>query len=264
MCRPENPQRGCAAFWGPTKPFLGGVSAFESSSSHYVSTAVLLTTRALSFILLTGTFGYLVHEGRFEMQFLTSWSFALTIISFAVLTLTSALFVARQLKAVRIVAAIALPLHFVTASAALFITPVYYALLGNPPFDYGNIMPHGGTLLLCLVDLALGAALRFRVQYLAFLVGYILLYLIFVWIRYAAWNWHPDYGWPYGFLDFTTVSPATSVGIYFGLAAWCIVAGIIMLFVTRLVGLCRSKTIPVGDETEEKEATLKESADDAV
>lgn len=233
---------GCAAFWGPTRPFFGGHSTHEASASYYVPTTVLLVTRVLTVIWHIAMVVYFVLDKRFMLTFLTNWSFLASLISFTALAVASFLTVTKKKRLSNKVAQVALPLHMIGAGSALYITPVYYALLGRPPFVYANVAQHGGPLLFVLMEFALGASMRFRIQEAFILVLYLLVYLVFLWIRYAVLRNRSDFSWPYEFLEFTTQSNGATVGYYVGLTLWGFVAGVLLLLCTRLVGLCGPRT----------------------
>lgn len=234
-------QRSCAEFWGPTKPFVGGDRGIESGGSFYVPTFVLFATRVLTLSFLLGMMIYLIIVGAFSLAFVTNWSYLLFTITWTFITATSLLLLLRKTAFADKLARFAVPFHFVGVCAALYIIPVYYALIYEPPILFRQFVVHGGTFVCYLIDILLGSMMRFKIQYCLFTIAWFLLYLAFLWIRYAIWRNHPDFFWPYNFLDFTVVAPATLTGIYLGLFAFTVVVSVIVVLTNRLVPLFASK-----------------------
>ena len=231
-------QRGCAQFWGPTKPFAGSDTGLESGASFYLSTPLFLVWRTLTLSFLVAVLIYLIIIGQLSLLYVTNWSYVLFTITWALITITSLMLQLRKTAFADMLAQFAVPLHFVSASASLYVVPVYWALLFESPALFRQVFVHGGTLVLYLIDIVLGSRIRFKIQYTVFAFAYFVLYIIFIWIRYAVWNQHPDFFWPYPFLDIKVTPPALLAGIYVGLLVFDIVVSVVMVLSTRLVPLC--------------------------
>lgn len=133
------------------------------------------------------------------------------------------------------VANFVVPLHFVTSTAALYVTPVYWIAQGRNPFVLRQLITHGGSFLLFLIDIALGAMYRFKIQYTLFAIVYFLAYVVFLYIRYALLRNDPSFFWPYQFLDFTIHTPGMQAGIYAILTAFLLFTSVILVLITRII-----------------------------
>lgn len=92
-------------------------------------------------------------------------------------------------------------------------------------------------------------------SYLVFYVGYLLVYLAFIWIRFAAVQ-----DMPYDFLDIRDDNGATRgagrvVGVYFGVLAFSICLGAIVVGLTKLK-TCRGRERSSVEESERPEEVI--------
>lgn len=230
----------CATFWGPTKPFIGGESGEEAGCSCFLGNKVFTGLRCLIFAFLLSTLFYLIATRKMSLLYVTNWSYLLFTISYSGLVLCSVLLVMGKWSTCDVAAKCVIPTYFVAASAALFIIPVYYALLGKPPFTFTNIVTHGGTFVAHMVEVMAGARYRFCLQYSLLCIAYILVYVAFLWARYAIQGSTPGFKWPYGFLDLKKTPISALVGIYIGLLIWCLVSSLIVILTTRISTTCVS------------------------
>lgn len=230
----DEEQGGCAGFWGPTKPFFSADST-QAGCSYYVDTKVMAAMRCLISVFLVSSFAYIIVIGKLNMLFVTNWSYVLFTFSYISLTICSVMVVVGKWKWVDKLAKLVIPVYFLAATAALVVIPIYYAFLGKPPFEFFNVVTHGGTFIVHIVDIILGARYRFCLQYFVVTVAYLALYIAFIWIRFAIHGASPDFSWPYAFLDPKNSSTGSLVGIYIGLLLWTVGASILVLLTTRLI-----------------------------
>lgn len=106
------------------------------------------------------------------------------------------------------------------------------------------------------MDLAL-SRIVFRFSYLFFYIGFLLAYLVFIWIRFAFVK-----SMPYGFLDVKdsdglSRSVGRVVGVYLGTIAFSVFLGTVIIGLTKLKTCCggdRSRRLPTASEAVASEA----------
>lgn len=243
-------------FFGPTRPFFPHDVGAQMSTSRYLGKWAYFALRSLLLVFLFATFGVLLSsEWGFDTTFVTNWSYLVYLVAQFLLTLCTVM----PANMLDITAKIAMPLYFTAATAAFLITPVFWILLFKPPLMYRTVAVHGGTLLVFLVDLLAGTNVRFTIQMTVFPVVMLLTYIFFLWIRYAVWRNHPDFFWPYRFINPDTYGGNIGIliGIYIGFSAYTVSSGIVVILLNRLFHKCFPSKNEAFDQ--EPELTAPES-----
>lgn len=208
-------------------------NGITTGTSRLIPTWALLLSRTLSTIFIFASFVHVWVSRGYSMLYLTNWSFLLLLLSFTWLTASSLLVVIGRGHLADKACRHSAGAHFVASTMALYVVPVYFAFLGEPPFTFANLVVHGLQLIPIAADILLGARYRFRFAHVPLAMAFVALYVLMVWIRYAIWRRHRDFFWPYGFLDFEKQKPGITVGFYIGFIVWAVVAALIILGLSR-------------------------------
>lgn len=232
---------GCAPlekFFGPTRPFFPEDARAQVGTSRYLGRWSFFAVRIIFTLFILATLVVLIaNPSGYNLTYVTNWSYTVYLVSLIMLTVCTAI---PDAAIVNVISKITLPLYFTAATAAFMITPVFWIMLFKPPLTYRTVCVHGGTLLVFLLDLMAGSNVRFTIQQTVFPVGMFLLYLAFLWMRYAVWRNHPDFFWPYGFIDPQTYNGNFGVlfGVYVGFATFTFVSAIVVILLNRLFTTC--------------------------
>jgi len=252
---------GCAAaekFFGPTRPFFPPDADRQVSTSSFLGKWLFFAMRLVLLLFLFATLVLLrVDERGFDLTYVTNWSYTIYIVAQILLASCTCMSdVSVRKGMLNIISKITLPLYFTAATAAFMITPVFWIMIYKPPMMYRTVVVHGGTLLIFLVDLLAGANLRFPIQLTVFPVAVLMLYISFLWIRFAIWRNHRDFFWPYGFIDPNKYhgNIGILIGVYLGFAAYTCFSGIVIILLNRIFSWCLpSKANRSFDEEEDCE-----------
>lgn len=225
---------GCSFFWGPFRPFFGGHPLFEAATSAIFPIGFVIIYRAVFTIYLLSTFIYFQIEQSGSFKEFTNWSHLGLSISFAILTAVSLNFLflrsSRQSTRPSKIAFIAILIFQVFATAALFLDVVYWALLykDNPNVSFKNLTTHAINLACVLLDIFFSLRMNFKLMYWLIFFLYVVVYVIFMWIRYAIVD-----DFVYNIYDYRTQSTGRTVLNYVGTFLWAVVAGIVMILISR-------------------------------
>lgn len=209
----------------------------QCATSRYLSLRTFVLVRISLLALLWYGLVLQVAEKIYSLLFVTFWSYTLFLISYSALTATTALQLMKRETRTEAIAQFTVPLHFISATAALYVVPVYYCILDRRFPDLNAFIPHGGTLVVHLLDIVAGAKYRFKQQHVGFTLLYLVIYLTFTWSRYAMYHLNPDFSFPYAFLHPQNSSPTTLILIHVALIAWCIAASGITIFSSSICNL---------------------------
>lgn len=240
----------CCSFFGPFRPVVGGHTIAECGLSSYLPIWLIFVYRLSAALFVWSTLIYYSVTGIYDYKFFTVLSYLLLGFTF-VLTYAATLVCALLHKSrsptkaqypqwANILANFAVPLLQIFATAALFLTVVFWALLykKGEAVVFSSIAPHAVNALLVFVDIALAANMEFRLVYSAFFLLYLIAYLAFSWINFAVTG-----EWVYAFLDYRENTAGLMVAYYFGILFWGVLSGLIVFTFSRVCRLSRHKHI---------------------
>lgn len=223
--------QSCGDFWGPWRPLVGDHSPVETSTSACFPPLVVVAWRGVFFLFFLASSIFFMVQDNYSLKFFTIWSYLLLSIAVAFLTLSSALHAFNiDLGPNSVFVCSSVILFQTAATAALFLDIIYWMLLyDNKSPDFTQLAQHALNLCFVILDMSLCLRINFRVFYILFFVSFILLYIIFSWIRFAIVG-----NWPYDFLDYRNQVAGITVAYYFGLFAWAAIAAALMVMFSRL------------------------------
>lgn len=229
----DDSPRSCASFWGPFRPLVGGHTIAEAGGSSYAPTWLLFLTRSASAAFMLGTLVYYSITGDYSWRFYSVWCHLGVGLAFLLSALLSLLLLARKrtlfVSRPSFRASLTVIVSQVFASAALFLDVVFWALLFEGTADFATIVMHAINLALFAVEILLALRMQYKLLYISFFVVFTCAYLGFSWIYFAIRD-----EFIYDILDVREQSAGVTVATYIGLFLWGIVAGIIVLLVSRL------------------------------
>lgn len=226
---PSSSGGSCADFWRGDE---------ISTSNDYVPDAALAIYRTIALGISMYTLFRYSLDGLLHYEFLTTWTLVGTCVTF----FFGACCWKRPSLLLRSFTSL---LYHVFTSASLLVTIFYWALLYDPNDGIGvlwyRIYPHGIHFLFLLIDVVFLSRMEFRPWYILVLIGYLVAYLIFIFIRLAVTK-----EYVYGFLDPRVNSTGTLVLYYFAVIIGSIACGLVVLLLSRIPRLFRKNT----EETE--------------
>lgn len=228
----------CYRFWGPFHPILGGHTIEEISTSLYLPTPIVLIYRLTFTIFLITNILYFTITGKYQLINFTVWGLIGLSLSFSLLsacTLTYLLTPAskkyEQHYTPSKIAFLSIITFQIFASSTLFIDVFYWLLLYNPQvnkLDLSNITAHATNFAFVLLEMILSCNMNLKVVYVFFLPCFLIVYLAFMWIRYAVTK-----DFPYNVFELEGKSVGEIVLYYVGTLVWSFVASFMILLLSK-------------------------------
>ncbi len=218
-----------------------GVPAVFGSST-WLQTNVLLAYRVIAFFATIIVFSVYTAKEQLKLQYLTVWTLYLSGISYGIGALGC-------VSSLRWFAKLGTVCYHVFLTFSLLVTPIYWVLefpdaRSRPGVvTLARLYPHGVTVALFLVDLLLGGQLEFRFFDVLWVIVYGVVYIVFVFIRFGITG-----DIPYDFLDFRKVGAGQTVLTYFLIIVGGVVAGSIVVLISRVTRLYRKREVLSDEE----------------
>lgn len=229
----------CYRFWGPFHPICGGHTIEEIATSLLLPTPLVLVYRLVFTIFLLTNLVYFLITKEYSLMHFTVWGLAGLCISFALLSATTLTYLLtptpkklQQCNASSPIAFVSIAFFQVFASAALFIDVFYWALLYDAKtdvLDLPTITSHATNFAFVFLEMLLSLNMNFKLIYMFFLPCVLIVYVAFMWIRYAITQ-----NFPYEVFEFDNKQVGEVVLYYVGTLLWSFIAGFVILLLSRV------------------------------